>query len=85
MRGRVMGAQGTVNGLGHLIGGSEIGAVASALGIGVAIGINAGAGLILILMVIALTPLIRRQVGTVLGGTISAADAPTITEPGSDE
>ena len=30
IRGRVMGAQGTVNGLGHLIGGSEIGAIASA-------------------------------------------------------
>ena len=38
MRGRVMGAQGAVNGLGHLIGGSEIGAIASALGIGLAIG-----------------------------------------------
>ena len=30
IRGRVMGAEGTVNGLGHLIGGSEIGAIASA-------------------------------------------------------
>ena len=30
IRGRVMGAQGTVNGLGHLIGGSEIGAIATA-------------------------------------------------------
>ena len=76
MRGRVMGAQGTVNGLGHLIGGSEIGAIASALGIGLAIGINAGAGLILILMVIVLTPLIRRPVGTDLGETIDATDSP---------
>ena len=89
MRGRVMGAQGTVNGLGHLIGGSEIGAVASALGIGVAIGINAGAGLFLILMVIALTPLIRRPVGVGVSEPIDATDAPATDapaapEPGSD-
>ena len=80
-----MGAQGTVNGLGHLIGGSEIGAVASALGIGVAIGINAGAGLFLILMVIVLTPLIRRPVGVGLGDTIDKTDAPAAPEPGSDD
>ena len=85
MRGRVMGAQGTVNGLGHLIGGSEIGAIASALGIGLAIGINAGAGLFLILMVIVLTPLIRQPVGTGLGEAIDATDSPALPEPGIDD
>ena len=84
MRGRVMGAQGTVNGLGHLIGGSEIGAIASALGIGLAIGINAGAGLFLILMVIVLTPLIRQPVGTGLGEAVDATDSPALPEPGID-
>ena len=85
MRGRVMGAQGTVNGLGHLIGGSEIGAIASTLGIGLAIGINAGAGLVLILMVIVLTPLIRQPVGTGLGEAIDATDSPASPEPGIDD
>ena len=79
----------TVNGLGHLIGGSEIGAIASALGIGLAIGINAGAGLFLILMVIVLTPLIRRPVGTDLGEafdpTDAATDSPALPEPGNDD
>lgn len=63
MRGRTMGASGMVNGLGHLVGGSEIGAVASALGIGLAIGVNAGVGLFLILPVVVLTPLVWRPVG----------------------
>jgi len=80
MRGRVMGAQGTVNGLGHLIGGAEIGAIASALGIGLAIGINAGAGLLLILTVIVLTPLVRRPVGPNLDEAIDAAK-PSPSEP----
>jgi len=77
MRGRVMGAQGAVNGLGHLIGGSEIGAIASALGIGLAIGVNAGAGLLLILAVVVLTPLVRRPVGIDRGNTVDATDDQT--------
>jgi len=63
MRGRTMGAQGVTNGLGHLIGGTEIGAIASAFGITLAIGLNAGAGILLILLVMVLTPLVKRQVG----------------------
>jgi len=62
MRGRTVGALGTVNGLGHLVGGSEIGALASAFDIGLAIGLNAGAGLLLMLPVIILTPLAWRPV-----------------------
>jgi hypothetical protein len=85
MRGRVMGAQGTVNGLGHLIGGSEIGAIASAFGIGLAIGINAGAGLLLILTVIALTPLVRRPVGTYPDEATDAANTPPLPESSSDD
>ena len=85
MRGRVMGAQGTVNGLGHLIGGSEIGAIASAFGIGLAIGINAGAGLLLILTVIALTPLVRRPVGASLDEPTDDANAPPLPESSSDD
>ena len=62
MRGRIMGSQGLVNGLGHLIGGVEIGAVAQAFSISLAIGINAGVGLLLMLPVVLLTPLVRRPV-----------------------
>ena len=62
MRGRIMGSQGLVNGLGHLIGGVEIGAIAQAFGISLAIGINAGVGLLLMLPVVLLTPLVRRPV-----------------------
>jgi MFS family permease len=62
MRGRTMGVQGVANGLGHLIGGTEIGAIASAFGITLAIGLNAGAGIFLILLVMVLTPLVKRQV-----------------------
>ena len=80
-----MGAQGTVNGLGHLIGGSEIGAIASAFGIGLAIGINAGAGLLLILTVIALTPLVRRPVGTNTDEATDAANTPPLPESSSDD
>jgi MFS family permease len=62
LRGRTVGALGTVNGLGHLLGGSEIGIIAGAFGIGLAIGVNAAAGLILMLPVIILTPLMWRPV-----------------------
>ena len=62
MRGRIMGSQGLVNGLGHLIGGVEIGAIAQAFSISLAIGVNAGVGLLLMLPVILLTPLARRPV-----------------------
>lgn len=62
MRGRIMGSQGLVNGLGHLIGGVEIGAIASAFTISIAIGINAGVGLLLMLPVMVLTPLVKRPV-----------------------
>ena len=60
MRGRIMGSQGLVNGLGHLIGGLEIGAIAQAFTISLALGINAGVGLLLMLPVVLLTPLVRR-------------------------
>ena len=62
MRGRIMGSQGLVNGLGHLIGGVEIGAIAQAFTISLAIGINAGIGLLFMLPVILLTPLVWRPV-----------------------
>ena len=62
MRGRIMGSQGLVNGLGHLVGGVEIGAIAQAFSISLAIGVNAGVGLLLMLPVIFLTPLVWRRV-----------------------
>ena len=62
MRGRIMGSQGLVNGLGHLIGGFEIGAIAQVFTISVAIGFNAGVGLLLMLPVMLLTPLVKRPV-----------------------
>lgn len=62
MRGRIMGSQGLVNGLGHLIGSVEIGAIAQAFTISLAIGVNAGIGLLLMLPVVLLTPLVRRPV-----------------------
>ena len=62
MRGRIMGSQGLVNGLGHLIGGVEIGAIAQAFTISLAIGVNAGIGLLLMLPVVLFTPLVRRPV-----------------------
>ncbi len=73
MRGRTMGAQGVVNGMGHLVGGTEIGAIASAFGIGIAIGLNAGVGILLILLVMVLTPLVKRHTG-------GAADPTTHSE-----
>ena len=62
MRGRIMGSQGLVNGLGHLVGGVEIGAIAQAFTISLALGINAGIGLLLMLPVVLLTPLVWRPV-----------------------
>ncbi len=62
MRGRIMGSQGLVNGVGHVIGGSGIGAIAQAFGISIAIGLNAGAGILLMLPVIIWTPLVWRPV-----------------------
>ena len=62
MRGRIMGSQGLVNGLGHLIGGVEIGAIAQAFNISIALGFNAGIGLLSMLPVVVLTPLVKRPV-----------------------
>ena len=62
MRGRIMGSQGLVNGLGHLIGGVEIGAIAQAFTISIAIGFNAGIGILLMLPVILFTPLVKRPI-----------------------
>lgn len=63
LRGRAVGSQGMVNGIGHLVGTSEIGAIAKAFDIGVAISINAAAALLFLIPVVILTPLVRRQVG----------------------
>ena len=60
MRGRIMGSQGLVNGIGHLVGNSEIGLLAGAFGISLAIGLNAGIGFLLILPVVLLSPLVKR-------------------------
>ena len=62
MRGRIMGSQSLVNGLGHLVGGVEIGAIAQAFTISLAIGVNAGVGILLMLPVVLLTPLVWRPV-----------------------
>ena len=88
MRGRTMGAQGVVNGMGHLVGGTEIGAIASAFGIGIAIGLNAGAGILLILLVMVLTPLVKRHTGGAAGPPTHSEEhaAPTPSPgPGPDE
>jgi MFS family permease len=79
MRGRIVGASGTVNGLGHLLGGSEIGAIASTFNIGLAIGLNAAAGLLLILPVIFLTPLAWRPVATIPEAAADPHDNPEVT------
>ena len=87
MRGRTMGAQGVTNGLGHLIGGTEIGAIASAFGITLAIGLNAGAGILLILLVMVLTPLVKRQASGAAGSDARPEEqvAPTPSpDPGPD-
>ena len=80
MRGRIMGSQGLVNGLGHLLGGSEIGAIASAFGISLAIGLNAGVGLLLILPVIVLTPLVWRPVETFSDNDQSIDSMPAVAQ-----
>ena len=74
MRGRIMGSQGLVNGLGHLVGGADIGVIAQAFGISLAIGINAGVGLLLMLPVVFLTPLVWQQVESYYstGGVVAA-------------
>ena len=82
MRGRIMGSQGLVNGLGHLIGGLEIGAIAQAFTISLALGINAGVGLLLMLPVVLLTPLVRRPVEAYRNITgIGAATTAVETDP----
>jgi len=64
--------------MGHLVGGTEIGAIANAFGIGIAIGLNAGAGILLIFLVMVLTPLVKRHAGVAVQAnaisTISASD-----------
>ena len=75
-----MGSQGLVNGLGHLLGGSEIGALASAFGISLAIGLNAGVGLLLILPVIVLTPLVWRPVETFSDNDQSIDSIPAVLQ-----
>ena len=62
MRGRIMGSQGLVNGVGHLIGGVGIGSIAQAFTISIAIGFNAAASMLLMLPVILFTPLVWRPV-----------------------
>lgn len=86
MRGRTMGAQGVVNGMGHLVGGTEIGAIASTFGIGIAIGLNAGAGILLILLVMVLTPLVKRHgVGAADPRAHSEEHAALTPEPEPDD
>ena len=87
MRGRTMGAQGLAIGVGHLIGGPEIGAIASAFGIALAIGVNAGVAIFLILLVTILTPLVRQPVRTTSQEAARSEEtvAPTLLpEPGRD-
>ena len=62
MRGRIMGSQGLVNGVGHVVGGVEVGAIAQAFSISIAIGVNAGVGILFMLPVIIWTPLVWRAV-----------------------
>ena len=61
MRGRAMGAQSLAAGLGHLVGGTGVGAAAAITGIGIALGVSSGIGLLLVLAVTALTPVARRR------------------------
>ena len=84
MRGRTMGAQGVVNGMGHLLGGTEIGAIANAFGIGIAIGLNAGAGILMILLVMVLTPLVKRHAGVGGAANSTPMDSRTCTISASD-
>ena len=84
MRGRTMGAQGVVNGMGHLVGGTEIGAIANAFGIGIAIGLNAGAGILMILLVMVLTPLVKRHAGVGEASNTTLMDNRTSAVSASD-
>jgi len=84
MRGRTMGAQGVVNGMGHLVGGTEIGAIANAFGIGIAIGLNAGAGILMIFLVMVLTPLVKRHAGVGGAANSTPMDSRTCTISASD-
>lgn len=84
MRGRTMGAQGVVNGMGHLVGGTEIGAIANAFGIGIAIGLNAGAGILMILLVMVLTPLVKRHAGVGGAANSTPMDSRTCTISAND-
>ena len=77
LRGRIVGASGTVNGLGHLFGGWETGAIASAFNIGLAISLNAGTALLLVLPVIFLTPLLRSPVGS-MSEEAAHAEGPSV-------
>ena len=76
LRGRVMGSQGLVNGAGHLVGGTEIGAVAEAFGISIAIGLNAGFGLLMFVPVILFTPLVWQQLGVPAAGASNRSAPP---------
>ena len=76
MRGRIMGSQGLVNGVGHLIGGVGIGSIAQAFTISIAIGFNAAASMLLMLPVILFTPLVWRPV-ELYRRPEDAADSPT--------
>ena len=62
MRGRIMGSSGLVNGVGHVFGAIEVGAIAQAFTISLAIGVNAGVGILFMLPVILFTPLVWRPV-----------------------
>ncbi len=88
MRGRIMGAQGWAIGVGHLIGGPEIGAIASAFSMAFALVVNAGAGIFLILLVAVLTPLLRRTVGTASQDAQTSDESfatSVLPEPGRDD
>ena len=88
MRGRTLGASGVVNSFGHLVGGPEIGAIASAFGMTLAIGLNAGLGILLVLVVILLTPLVWRPVRPPSEDPTRREKTPTATlsaEPGRDD
>ena len=84
MRGRTMGAQGVVNGMGHLVGGTELGAIANAFGFGIAIGLNAGAGILMFLLVMVLTPLVKRHAGVGGAANSTPMDSRTCTISASD-
>ena len=85
MRGRTMGAQGVVNGMGHLVGGFEVGTIANSFGIGITIGLNSGVVIFLILMVMALTPLVKRHTGVKIANSSGTPiSSPTCAISASD-